>query len=331
MPFFFKRSRKKLTRLFFSTDVHGSERTFRKFVNAGKFYDVDVLVLGGDLSGKLLIPILDEGQGRYRASLQGRTERVETQEELQELLGRIGTLGFYAKIMPEDEFRAIRDSPEAVDQLFHELARERLESWIELAEERLRGTGITCFVTGGNDDEPDVLRVLREADAESIVNCEGELVDVDEHHTMVSVGYSTTTPWHTPREVTDERLGEMIEDAVAPVPDYSRCIFNFHDPPVDSTLDTCPMLDWDTDPPEVISKAGQPVLHSAGSRSVRDAIEKYQPLLGLHGHIHESKSVARIGNTLCVNPGSEYGEGVLRGCIVTFADGQIEGHQMTSG
>ncbi|MFW6116924.1 MAG: metallophosphoesterase family protein, partial [bacterium] len=121
------------------------------------------------------------------------------------------------------------------------------------------------------------------------------------------------------------------EDAVAPVSDYSRCIFNFHNPPVDSTLDTCPMLDWDTDPPQVISKAGQPVLHGAGSHSVRDAIKKYEPMLGLHGHIHESKGVARIGNTLCINPGSEYGEGVLRGCIVTFADGQIEGHQMTSG
>jgi len=73
------------------------------------------------------------------------------------------------------------------------------------------------------------------------------------------------------------------------------------------------------------------VMHGAGSKSVRRAIEKYQPLLGLHGHIHESQSVAKIGKTTCINPGSEYGEGVLRGCIVILGDGKIEGYQMTRG
>lgn len=331
MAFFFKRKHKRCTRLFFATDVHGSERTFRKFINAGKFYEVDVLVLGGDITGKLLIPILDEGTGSYRATLQGRTEYLRTEEQLQGLLQKIGTLGFYSKIMGEDELQMLQDSSEAVDELFHELAKDRLQSWIDLAEERLTGTGIRCFVTGGNDDDPDVLRVLSEADTESIVNCEGEVVRVDDHHVMVSMGYSTVTPWNTPREATDEELGEMIKEALAPVSDFGRCIFNFHDPPVDSTLDTCAMLDWDTDPPQVISEGGQPVLHGAGSRSVLEAVQKHQPMLGLHGHIHESRGVARIGNTLCINPGSEYGEGVLRGCIVTFADGQIVSHQMTSG
>jgi hypothetical protein len=70
---------------------------------------------------------------------------------------------------------------------------------------------------------------------------------------------------------------------------------------------------------------------SVGSKAVRAAIEKYQPLVGLHGHIHESRSAQKIGRTTCINPGSEYGEGILRGCLVTFAEGVIEGFQMTSG
>lgn len=148
---------------------------------------------------------------------------------------------------------------------------------------------------------------------------------------MISIGYSTPTPWKTPREITDEALGEMIENMVSLVTDLSHTIFNLHDPPVDSSLDTCPMLDWSKDPPEPIIQGGQTVMYGAGSKSVRKAIEKYQPMLGLHGHIHESQSVAKIGRTTCINPGSEYGEGILRGCLVTFSNGKVEGYQMTSG
>ena len=331
MPLFSRKPRKKLTRFFFATDLHGSERTFRKFVNAGKFYNVDVLVMGGDITGKFLIPIIKEGDGHYRATLQDVTEHLETEAELQHLLDRIGTLGFYAKIMDEDEFNEMQSDPAAVSTLFHELARQRLEAWVDLAETRLAGTGIKCFVTGGNDDDPEVLDAIRREGTESFFACEGEVAHIDDDHTMISMGYSTPTPWKTPREISDEKLGQMIEEMVAKVDDLSRCIFNFHDPPVDSTLDTCPMLDWNTDPPRQISKAGQVVLHGAGSKSMRRAIETHQPMLGVHGHIHESQGVATIGRTVCINPGSEYGEGILRGCLVTFANGEVEGYQMTSG
>ena len=330
MPFFSMKNRKKPTRLFFATDLHGSERTYRKFINAGKFYKVDILVMGGDITGKLLIPVIKEGSG-YRATLQGRTEHFSSEAELTGLLERLGTLGFYHKIMDEDEFRATQSAPAAIDALFHELARKRLEAWVDLAESRLKGTGIQCFVTGGNDDDPEVLQGMHRSGTESFFACEGQVVALDDKHTMISVGFSTPTPWKTPREITEEKLGEIIEDVVSKVPELDKTIFNFHDPPFDSTLDTCPMLDWSTDPPQPIVKAGQLVMHGAGSQSVRWAIEKYQPLLGLHGHIHESQAAARIGRTLCVNPGSEYGEGMLRGCLVTFAEGKIEGFQMTSG
>ena len=331
MSFLFKKSKKQLTRLFFATDLHGSERTYRKFINAGKFYQANVLVMGGDITGKLLIPIIKEGDGNYRATLQGTVHHLTTEAELQALLDKIGLLGFYIEIMEEDQFKALQADPHAVEQLFHQKARQRLESWVDLAETRLNGTGIKCFVTGGNDDDPEVLEPIHRPGTQSFFGCENQVVHVDDEHTMVSVGFSTPTPWKTPREITDDQLAEMIEKMVAQVPDMSRCIFNFHDPPLDSTLDTCPMLDWNTDPPAPIVQAGQLVMHGAGSKSVRKAIEKHQPMLGLHGHIHESMSVAKIGRTTIINPGSEYGEGVLRGCLVNFAAGVIEGYQMTSG
>ena len=331
MRLFGKKPSQKQIRLFFATDLHGSERTYRKFLNAGKFYEVNLLVMGGDVLGKLAIPIIQEGNGHCRATLQGRTEHLTTEDELKKLLERIGTLGFYSKVMDEDEFRATQSDPAKVEALFHDLARQRLESWIDLAETRLKDTGIKCYVTGGNDDYQDVLEVLYRSNLQCIFGCEGRVAPIDDRHTMISMGFSTPTPWKTPREVSDEELGRMIDRMIGQVTDLSRCVFNFHDPPVDSNLDTCPMLDWNTDPPSQIVRGGQTVLFGAGSQSVRKAIETHQPLLGLHGHIHESPGAIKIGRTLCVNPGSEYGEGILRGCIVTVSDGKVEAYQLTSG
>lgn len=319
------------TRVFFATDVHGSERTFRKFINAGKFYEADVLIMGGDILGKMAIPIIREGDGRFRATLQGRTEILEGEAALQALQDRLGTLGYYSRVMSDDEFRHTQADPQKVEKLFRELARRRLEEWVELAETRLAGSGIRCFVTGGNDDYPEVLEALYADGRKSIFGCEGKIASLDGEHTMISMGYSTPTPWRTPREVSDEELGKMIEAMVGQVSDVARCVFNFHDPPVDSTLDTCPMLDWNTDPPAQIVRGGQVVLFGAGSRTVRQAIETHQPALGLHGHIHESPGAVRIGRTLCLNPGSEYGEGVLRGALLTLAGGEVTGFQLTSG
>jgi Icc-related predicted phosphoesterase len=322
---------KRITRLFFATDIHGSERTYRKFINAGKFYEANVIVMGGDISGKLMIPIIKEGNGHFRATLQGSVHKLETEEALKQLQERIGLLGFYSQIMGEDEYQDLAAKPAAVSALFHRLARERLGNWIDLAETRLKGTGIKCFVTGGNDDDPEVLDVMQGAGRESFFACEGQVVQVDDRHSMASVGFSNPTPWKTPREIPDEELGGIIEAMCAQIQDFSHCIFNFHVPPLDSTLDSCPKLDWSTDPPTPIVSAGQIVFAGAGSKAVRDAIESHQPMLGLHGHIHESQGVVKIGRTTCLNPGSEYGEGVLRGCLVNIADGKVEGYQMTTG
>lgn len=330
MSFFSKKKNKKMTRLFFATDIHGSERTYRKFINAGKFYDVNVIVMGGDIQGKLMIPIIREANGHYRATLQGTVHKIASDAELQQLHERIGLLGFYSQIMEEDEYNILADQPEEVDKLFHKLARARLASWVELAETRLKGTGIKCFVTGGNDDDPEVLEALKEG-GESFISCEAKVVQIDDDHNMASVGFSNPTPWKTPREIPDEKLGEIIEGMCAQVKDFDHCIFNFHVPPLDSTLDSCPKLDWTTDPPTPITSGGQIVFAGAGSQSVRRAIETHQPMLSLHGHIHESQAVIKMGRTTCINPGSEYGEGILRGCLVTFADGKVEGFQMTSG
>lgn len=321
----------KRTRLFYATDVHGSERTFRKFINSAKFYKVDHVIMGGDIMGKFLIPIVDLGGGHYRVTLQEDVQTLDGPDELAALKERVETLGFYHVIVSEDEIHAMQDDKSRVDETFRGLARERLEAWVALADERLDGTGIRWYVTGGNDDPPELLTVLEEAHSERIVNCEGRVVLVDDFYPMANVGFSNPTPWGTPREVPEEQLEEYLEEAVKGIEDFTSAIFNFHAPPHDCTLDDCPKLDWSTDPPTPVVIAGVPQAAPAGSTAVRKVIEKYQPLLQLAGHIHESRGLVKLGRTTVINPGSEYGEGVLRGCIMTLEPGKVVGFQMTSG
>jgi Icc-related predicted phosphoesterase len=319
------------TRIFYATDIHGSEPTFRKFLNAARFYQVDALVFGGDLMGKLLVPVVKDGRDGWRASLQGMQHHLQGRDELEAFTRRLETLGFYWKEMDPDEYAWYEDHQERIDALFDELARERLASWVELAEDRLAGTGVRVYLCGGNDDTTAVLGALDQTGLERVVNCEERIVPLDDEHVLVTVGYSTPTPWQTPRERTDDEIGRLIDDLVAGLADPSRAVFNFHCPPLDSGLDTCMKLDASVWPPAPIMENGQPVYYGAGSASVRRALERYQPVVGLHGHIHESRGVARYGRTPALNPGSEYGEGVLHGVIVAIRAGQVIGWQFTSG
>jgi Icc-related predicted phosphoesterase len=321
----------KRVRLFYATDVHGSERTFRKFVNCAKFYKVDHIIMGGDIMGKFLVPIVDEGGGRYRVTLQEELHHLDGETAVGEIREHIETLGFYHVTVGEDELRAMQADQSQIDTTFHRLARERIERWIALADERLADTPIKWYVTGGNDDPPDVLTVFDEVQSEHVVNCEGRVVLFDDFYPMANCGHSNPTPWATPRETDEDSLYQLLEQAVVGIDDFTSAIFNMHVPPYDCTLDDCPKLDWSTDPPTPVVIAGVPQSAPAGSTAVRKIIEKHAPLLALTGHIHESRGLVNIGRTTVINPGSEYGEGIIRGCIITLEPGKVVGYQMTSG
>jgi len=318
------------TRLFYACDIHGSEPTYRKFLNAAKFYDVDALVFGGDLMGKLLVPIVRDAGGVWRAGLHGQKHVLTTPEELAEFKKRLDTLGFYWFECDRDEYQWYEGHQDRIDQKFDELARARLAEWVVLAEDRLAGTHVRVYLCGGNDDTDEVLTALDDAQ-DRVVNCENRIVPIDDEHLLVTVGYSTPTPWETPRERTDEEIGEVIGKLLTEVSDPSKAVFNFHCPPLDSSLDTCLKLDASVWPPTPVIENGQPVYYGAGSQAVADALDAYQPTVGLHGHIHESRGATKFGRTPAFNPGSEYGEGVLRGLIVAVRGGEVVGHQFTSG
>jgi Icc-related predicted phosphoesterase len=307
---------------------------YRKFLNAAAFYDVDALVFGGDLMGKALVPIVREN-GRIRTRFQEHDVEAGA-SELPNVTRTIEVAGFYWRLLERDEYEEMTTDPFAVRGAFHELATARLREWIELAEERLAGTGVRMYLTGGNDDEPSVLEALDSHDGEHVVAAEGRIVELDGEHTMVTVGLSTPTPWDTPREASEEEIATAIAATAAEVPDMGRCVFNLHCPPKDTILDTCVKLE---DPsglapgelPKPIREAGRFVMIGGGSVAVREAIRHYQPLVALHGHIHESPGRIKMGRTPCFNPGSEYGQGQLQGVIVSLRGGRVSGYQHTSG
>lgn len=308
-------------RLFFVTDIHGSNTCFRKFLNALKAYRVDVGILMGDLTGKVLIPLVAKKGGGWETTLMGHHTLVETEQELAELKKTIEMMGYYWVHQTPEEFHAHRDDPARVDSLFKAKMLERLKEWMTLADERLGGSGIQLYMAPGNDDHPEVDPVIE--GSATIVNCDNRKVMVGDHE-MISSSWANPTPWNTPREKPDEELEPMLAELVATLQDIPTAIFNFHVPPHGYSLDLAPELTVD------LVQAADRRVH-VGSRAVARMIEQHQPLLGLHGHIHESRGAQKVRRTLILNPGSEYSEGILKGVVVVLDRNKVQDYIFTSG
>lgn len=307
-------SRKKTdsrTRLFFATDIHGSEQCFRKWLNAARAYEPDVLILGGDVTGKVLVPLVAQADGTWRASLHDRPVHAEDSEQLAELQKQIRAMGRYPVVVDPDEKAELDASPDRLDAVFRQAMRDTLAQWVELAEERLGGLGIPAYTMLGNDDFDELGDVLRGSDV--VRYAEDGIFELPGGYELLSIGYSTPTPWHTSRELSEAEVQAKIDDLATKLRDPARAIFNVHCPPYDTHLDQAPQLDEDLRP--VVDASGLRMA-SVGSTAVRASLETIEPMLGLHGHIHESAAAQKLGRTLSVNPGSDYGDGVLRGVII---------------
>jgi Icc-related predicted phosphoesterase len=312
-------------RIFFATDIHGSDRCFRKFLAAARVYDADALIVGGDIAGKAIVPIVAEGQNRYRASFQG-ADYAADEEGLKELTERIGWNGLYPHVAEADEVTRIAEDKSYRETLFNEVIEAQVRQWTELVADRLDGSSVRCVITPGNDDPFEIDHVLREAPR--VDSPEGKLVALGPVW-FASLGDTTPTPWHTPREYSEEELGERISRMLDGADDGRPLAFNFHCPPHDSGLDTVIALDEEFRP---VVEHGAVKEIPVGSIAVRRAIEEYQPTVALHGHIHEARATCTIRSTLCINPGSDYSAGVLNGVIVDLADdGACRTHLMTRG
>jgi Icc-related predicted phosphoesterase len=315
------------TRVFFATDIHGSDRCFGKFLSAAKVYKANVLILGGDITGKMIVPIVKEAGGSYRVYFLGKEQRYMNEQQLRTVMSSIKAVGYYPHITDEAGLEEMVKDPPKVQGMFQRMMTESVGNWIRQAEERLKDTHVKCFISAGNDDEYYIDSILNSS--EYVVYPEGKVVKLDDLHEMASCGFTNMTPWKCTRDIPEEDLGRKIEGILTNVVDKSNCILNFHCPPYGTVIDMAPKLTENLEP--VLEPGGGMELAPVGSTSVRQAIEAYQPLLGLHGHIHEAKGVAKIGRTVCINPGSEYTEGILKGFLVELDEKGIRDYIFTSG
>jgi len=311
-----------MPRIFFATDLHGSEMCWRKFLNAAKFYDADVLICGGDMTGKAIVPIVEE-DGHFTATMGGQTQTVGP-DQVADIEGQVRRKGYYPLRMSVERLHELDQHPEKRAETFQAVMLDGVQRWMEMAKDKLGGSGVRIFVCPGNDDEMEVDDVVRKS--EMVQLGEGQVLEID-GFSMISTGWSNHTPWNTHREETEEQLGERIEAMAKQVTDPSRAIFNLHCPPFKSGLDEAPAIDAD-----LKLLHGGRALRPVGSTAVRQAIEKHQPLLSLHGHIHESKGAVKLGKTLSINPGSSYEEGMLMGAIIQLDPKKgIKSYQLVNG
>ena len=310
-----------MIKLFYVTDIHGSNVCYRKFLNALPIYGVDVAVLNGDLLGKVLIPMVEKPGGGWECHLMGMYTEMNTERSSPTSRRSSRTRATTGCTRPARSSRPPRPTPRrstSSSSTGPTSASRSGSSW-PTSVSRARTT--TMYICPGNDDWWEVDDMI--SCMKVIKPCDNMVVDIDGHE-MVSCSRSNPTPWDTPREESEEELAVHLDELCKRVSNYESAIFNFHVPPYGYSLDLCPKLD------ENMKMAAEEKIH-AGSQGAKQVIEKYQPLLGLHGHIHESRGAQKAGRTLMINPGSEYSEGILKGVIIMLDKKKVKDYVFTQG
>jgi len=324
LSFLFGKKKEENTKILFATDMHGSEGTWRKFLNASVMLKVNVAICGGDLTGKMIVPVVEGKTKKYTYYLMGKTHTTD-EAGLEKAFKDIRGIGYYPHLTNEQEYKEMTENPQKVDQVFHDVMTSTLSRWLDLIPEKVPSE-TKVVVCPGNDDRTLVDEMIDQH--KNVINGEGKVVQIDESHEMISCGWVNPSPWKTAREEEEDKLEQRLEKYISHLKNVKSAIFNFHAPPYQTKLDDAPLLDKDLNP---IIQGGSVVMVPVGSKAVKKMIEKYQPFLGLHGHIHEAAGSMKIGKTYCVNPGSEYAEGIVRAFLIEFKGDKLVRLQRIEG
>jgi len=316
----------KITRLLYGSDFHGSEAVFRKFISAAMEYKASTLIVGGDVTGKAMVPIVHQGNGVYVGHLFGRREEASSPEALDKFKKTVSNVGFYPIVVEKDEAMELEQDAEKLSTRFESEMCQRVREWMTLAEEKLVPNHMQLFFMPGNDDLPSIDAVIDEF--QHVYNPDMKRFVIEGDYELLGNSNANMTPWACARDVEEDELEIKMQELAALVQNPERAICAIHVPPYESTLDTCPELDKDL---KIVTLGGQVMMKPAGAHAVRKFIETVQPLLTLHGHIHESPGHVRIGRTLAINAGSEYAEGIMKAAIINLEGGKVKGHLLVSG
>jgi Icc-related predicted phosphoesterase len=311
--------------MLFASDFHGNEMVWRKFLNSANIFKCDWLVMGGDLTGKVLTPIVLQPDGMYKTDFLGKTEVIQA-ANLETFRTRVKDNCYIPYVCNQKQFEQLQQaSQDDIENIFAELEARTLKEWIDIIPKKLT-KDVKVLIHPGNDDKFELDEVLKASPY--VTYAEESVVTLDGEHEAACCGWSNPTPWNSPRECSEEELMVKLEKLASQVKNVDRSVFCLHCPPFESQIDQAPLLDKDLRP---VYEGGRPVIVPVGSKSVRTIIEKYQPLLGMHGHIHECRGFMNIGRTKCMNPGSEYTEGILSAYLIELDGIKIKKLQRIEG
>ena len=312
-------------RIVFASDFHGSERVWRKFLNSAAIFKANWLIMGGDLTGKILTPIVLQADGGYKSDFLGETHTIQP-GGIEEFKKKVREQCYIPYVCNAKEFETLKNaSQDEIEKIFADLECKTLQDWLDLVPARIpKNTKV--LIHPGNDDKFELDAVIKACPY--VTYAEETVIDLDGEHEAACCGWSNPTPWNSPRECSEEELMAKLEKLASQVKIVDRALFCLHCPPFESQIDRAPLLDKQLRP---VTEAGRPVLIPVGSKAVRTIIEKYQPLLGMHGHIHECRGWMKIGRTQCMNPGSEYTEGILSAYLIEVDGEKIKKLQRVEG
>jgi len=316
----------KMIRILYGSDFHGSEAVFRKFISSALQYKANILIVGGDVTGKAMIPVIHQGGGRYLAHLFGSDRSATNPDELEKVKRSISNVGFYPIVLEQDEAEELEADPAKMSRRFEHEMCQRVREWMTLVEEKLVPQRVQMYFMAGNDDLPSIDETV--AEFSHISNPDMRRFEIEDGYELVGNSNANMTPWACARDIEEDELAGKLDVLAGMIQNPERTIAAIHVPPFGSGLDTCPELDKDL---KIITQGGQVVMKSAGSTAVKAFIERVQPMLTLHGHIHESPGHVRNGRTLSINAGSEYAEGIMKAAIINLENGRVKGHLLISG
>ena len=319
-------SRLSETKVLFASDVHSSEVFFLKCLSTAKNFNVDLLLISGDLTGKAIVPIVKLNSGMYVTHFMGLNYKV-SEAELPPLQRDVRKCGYYYRIMSQQEYEEFKGHPERIEELFDKVILEAVENWVRKIEQVLPKE-MRVVLNPGNDDAFAVDEILKkEPRVEYTV---GRVYNIDDAHEMVNCDWVNPTPWNSPRECSDEELENRLRVEIKKASNMTNLICDFHAPPYNTPIDSAPKLGKDMKP-KIALMTGQPQYEHVGSKAVRKVLEEFQPKMGLHGHIHESAGICKIGRTVCLNPGSEYLEGTMHGYLLKLTPEGLDQQPLIGG
>jgi Icc-related predicted phosphoesterase len=299
-----------IIRIFFTADIHNSELIFRKILSIPSLYNPDVMIISGDLTGKAIVPIIKKEDGSYICTFQGEKHVMKNEKEVKEFETKLLNKGIYPHICSKEEVVELQNDQAKLDALFKKLTVKRIEYWVRELEEKVP-ENVMVLMMPGNDDIWEIDEII--SSSKRVINPLKKVVNMEYGYQIISLDYVNPTPWNTPREADENEIMKMLEKYLEKIENTGKVICNFHCPPYNTNIDLAPKLDKKLRP---VYKFGELELQHVGSKSIRKFMEKYSPLLGLHGHIHEAEGYDKVGRTLVINPGSQYSAGMLKGIIV---------------